>query len=58
MAKVTSESGEQDLVRLYLDGIGKYPLLTKDDEVTLAQAIEAGRAARAEMAAPGRLPVA
>ncbi len=38
--------GEQDLVRLYLDGIGRYPLLCKDDEVRLAQAIEAGRQAR------------
>ncbi len=58
MAKATSESGEQDLVRLYLDGIGKYPLLTKDDEVTLAQAIEAGRVARAELATPGRVAAA
>ncbi|MDA8283026.1 MAG: sigma-70 family RNA polymerase sigma factor [Actinomycetota bacterium] len=58
MAKAISESSEQDLVRLYLDGIGKYPLLTKDDEVTLAQAIEAGRAARAELATPGRVPAA
>ena len=58
MAKTTSDSGEQDLVRLYLDGIGKYPLLTKDDEVTLAKAIEAGRTAEAELAKPGRLPAA
>ena len=36
-------SGDQDLVRLYLDGIGRYPLLTKDDEVRLSQLIEAGR---------------
>ncbi len=55
---VTSEGGEQDLVRLYLDGIGKYPLLTKEDEVTLARAIEAGRDAAAELAAPGRVPAA
>jgi RNA polymerase sigma factor (sigma-70 family) len=47
MANSRSEGGDQDLVRLYLDGIGKYPLLTKDDEVTLSKAIEAGRAARA-----------
>ena len=56
MAKVTSDGGEQDLVRLYLDGIGKYPLLSKDDEVTLARAIEAARDAAAELAAPGSLP--
>jgi RNA polymerase sigma factor (sigma-70 family) len=36
-------------VRLYLDGIGQYPLLTKDDEVALSQAIEAGRDAGAEL---------
>ena len=42
---------EQDLVRLYLDEIGRHELLTKDDEVRLAQAIEAGREARAELAA-------
>jgi RNA polymerase sigma factor (sigma-70 family) len=36
---------DEDLVRLYLTDIGQYELLTKDDEVRLAQAIEAGRAA-------------
>ena len=35
------ERDEEDLVRLYLTDIGQYPLLTKDDEVRLAQAIEA-----------------
>ena len=34
---------EEDLVRLYLNDIGKHSLLTKDDEARLAQAIEAGR---------------
>jgi RNA polymerase sigma factor (sigma-70 family) len=41
---------DQDPVRLYLDGIGQYPLLTKDDEIRLSQRIEAGRAAAAELA--------
>jgi RNA polymerase sigma factor (sigma-70 family) len=41
---------EEDLVRLYLNDIGKHPLLTKNDEARLAQAIEAGREARAEAA--------
>src|ERR1700722_13668097 len=49
MAKARSLTGEQDLVRLYLDGIGQYPLLTKDDEVRLSQAIESGREAAAEI---------
>src|SRR4051794_12649540 len=47
---------EQDLVRLYLDEIGRHELLTKDDEVRLAQAIEAGREARAELAQGGKFP--
>ncbi|MBM3694304.1 MAG: hypothetical protein FJW77_13640, partial [Actinobacteria bacterium] len=38
----TSET--EDLVRLYLDDVGRHDLLTKDDEVRLAQAIEAGEA--------------
>jgi RNA polymerase sigma factor (sigma-70 family) len=41
---------EEDLVRLYLTDIGQYALLTKDDEVRLAKAIEAGKEAVAEMA--------
>src|SRR3954454_8742513 len=40
----------EDLVRLYLDDVGRHDLLTKDDEVRLAQAIEAGEAARETMA--------
>jgi RNA polymerase sigma factor (sigma-70 family) len=48
LPKQRVERDEEDLVRLYLTDIGQYPLLTKDDEVRLAQAIEAGVAARAE----------
>jgi RNA polymerase sigma factor (sigma-70 family) len=43
------ERDEEDLVRLYLTDIGHYPLLTKDDEVRLAQTIERGSTARAEL---------
>ena len=43
------ERDEEDLVRLYLTDIGQYPLLTKDDEVRLAQEIEAGNAAREDL---------
>jgi RNA polymerase sigma factor (sigma-70 family) len=43
LAKERIERDDEDLVRLYLTDIGQYPLLTKDDEVRLAQAIEAGR---------------
>jgi RNA polymerase sigma factor (sigma-70 family) len=51
---------DEDLVRLYLTDIGQHPLLTKEDEVELAQAIEAGVAARAELEekAGRSLPVA
>lgn len=45
MAKFTDKE-EEDLVRLYLTDIGQYPLLTKEDEVKLAQAIEEGAKAR------------
>src|SRR5262245_704451 len=54
MAKERVERDEEDLVRLYLTDIGQYPLLTKDDEVRLAQAIEAGNTAREELEAAGK----
>jgi Sigma-70 factor, region 1.2 len=49
LAKERAERDEEDPVRLYLSDIGHYPLLTKDDEVRLARAIEAGAAARLEL---------
>jgi RNA polymerase sigma factor (sigma-70 family) len=58
MAKTRSEVGDQDLVRLYLDGIGRYPLLTKTDEVALSQRIEAGREARVAIGAAKQVTVA
>jgi hypothetical protein len=36
---------DEDLVRLYLQDISRYPLLTRDDEVRLARRIETGMAA-------------
>jgi RNA polymerase sigma factor (sigma-70 family) len=42
-----TERDDEDLVRLYLSDIGRYSLLTKDDEARLAQAIEARREAQA-----------
>ena len=47
MAKERHEGSDQDLVRLYLDEIGRYPLLTKDDEATLAQRHRGGPRRRA-----------
>ena len=46
---------DEDLVRLYLNDIGKYALLSKDDEARLAQAVEAGRVARTEFATTERI---
>ncbi len=40
---------DDDLVRLYLSDVGRYALLTKDDESRLAQVIELGVAARARL---------
>jgi len=54
MPKERVERDEEDLVRLYLTDIGQFTLLTKDDEVRLAQAIETGSGARQELEAKGR----
>src|SRR5512132_1847226 len=42
-----------DSFRLYLDEVGRHPLLTKQDEIELSQAYEAGRAALEVVAARG-----
>ncbi len=41
---------QEDPVRLYLKDIGKFALLSKDDEVRLAQAVEIGREAQVGLA--------
>ena len=38
----TNDNPSADLVRVYLNGIGKTDLLTADDEIELAQQIEVG----------------
>ena len=53
MSTVSADPGDpqtSDLFRLYLDEVGRHPLLTKDDEVELSQAFEAGQAAQAKLA--------
>ena len=48
---------EEDLVRLYLNDVGRHSLLSRQDEIGLAQAVEAGQEARAELAsAEGIVP--
>jgi RNA polymerase sigma factor (sigma-70 family) len=44
---------EPDLVGLYLDEAGSFPLLTKADEMRLGQAIQAAQSAREELIAGG-----
>jgi RNA polymerase sigma factor (sigma-70 family) len=44
------DDGPLDLTRRYLRELGDHPLLTAEEEVELAQAIEAGRAAEAALA--------
>ena len=57
-AAVIEDRIDHDLVRLYLDEIGRHDLLTKDDEARLAQRIELGRAARDELNGPDKIPAA
>src|SRR3954447_25174340 len=40
---------EEDLVRLYLNDVGRHPLLTKADEGVLGRLVQAGLLARAEI---------
>ncbi len=54
MAKDRVERDDEDLVRLYLTDIGQYPLLSKDDEVRLAQDIETGFNAEKELSQKGK----
>ena len=56
MAMKRGDGDDADLVKLYLRDIGRYPLLTKDDEARLAQAIEAGHEAATMLADPNTKP--
>src|SRR5579864_8481987 len=56
MAMKRGDGDDADLVKLYLRDIGRYPLLTKDDEARLAQAIEAGHEAALALADPNSKP--
>ena len=48
-ARRASHTEDPDLVRLYLDDIGRHDLLTKEGEIELAKTIEAGVEARARL---------
>jgi RNA polymerase primary sigma factor len=47
--RMNAMDASDETVRQYLDGIGTYDLLTADDEVELAKAIETGRRAEADL---------
>ena len=49
MRSPSEDSSSDDLVRTYLREVGKHPLLRADEEVALAQAIEAGTKAAARL---------
>ena len=51
-------SEDEDLLQLYLNDIGKYPLLTREDEVCLGTRTQAGRAAAVRLARGEALTVA
>ena len=48
-----AEAEVNDLVRLYFNEAAIVPLLTSEEEVTLAKAMEAGQKAREQLAEPG-----
>jgi RNA polymerase sigma factor (sigma-70 family) len=51
-------SDDEDLVRLYLHDVGRFALLSKDDECRLAQQIEAGKQASHDLADPAAVKTA
>ena len=58
MAAKGRERDDEDLIRVYLGDIGRHPLLTKDDEVDLAQQMEEGLVAESRLAADIELDLA
>ncbi|MDP9404252.1 MAG: sigma-70 family RNA polymerase sigma factor [Actinomycetota bacterium] len=52
MASRNDHEAHEDLLRIYLNEIGRYPLLTKADEQHLGEVIEAGVAATELLSAP------
>ncbi|HEX2048191.1 MAG TPA: sigma-70 family RNA polymerase sigma factor [Acidimicrobiales bacterium] len=53
MSRGRDEAGEADLLRLYLDEIGRHDLLDREDEQRLGRVIDAGRRAAKRLSAGG-----
>ena len=51
MARTSGDGSEERLVGMYLEDVGRHPLLTEAEEVRLAEEIAAGRSAAARIAA-------
>ncbi|MDP8937676.1 MAG: sigma-70 family RNA polymerase sigma factor [Actinomycetota bacterium] len=49
MAKQRGQSDSEDLLQLYLNDVGKHPLLTRADEFRLGTLVQAGKAASAQL---------
>jgi RNA polymerase sigma factor (sigma-70 family) len=56
--KPRAASDDEDLVRLYLQDVGRFALLSKDEECCLAQRIEAGKQASRDLGDPTNLKTA
>ena len=54
MVRGRAQTGEEDLVGLYLQDISAHALLTREDEVRLGELVAAGKAAAAEMSSGTR----
>jgi RNA polymerase sigma factor (sigma-70 family) len=55
VAREPGAGDDEDLVQLYLNDIGKHPLLTKEDEVRLGEAVQLGRAIAERLASGERI---
>ena len=54
MTRGRAQTGDEDLVGLYLQDISLHPLLTREDEVHLGELVAQGKAAAAELSAGGK----
>ena len=54
MTRGRAQTGDEDLVGLYLQDISAHPLLTREDEVRLGELVADGKAAAAELSRGGR----